>query len=51
MPYELALASLELGKHLSQGDLNRDKHLIKSIEEFSKIGAQFDLQCAKEIRG
>ncbi len=51
MPYELGLASLELGKHLSQGDLNRDKHLIKSIEEFSKIGAQFDLQCAKEIRG
>jgi tetratricopeptide (TPR) repeat protein len=51
MPYELGLACLELGQHLSQGDLNREKYLIESIEIFTKLGAQYDLARAKEVRG
>jgi tetratricopeptide (TPR) repeat protein/ABC-type dipeptide/oligopeptide/nickel transport system ATPase subunit len=51
MPYELGLAAFELGQHLSQGDLNREKYLIESIEIFTKLGAQYDLARAKQVRG
>ena len=51
MPYELGLAAFELGQHLSQGDPNREKYLIESIEIFTKLGAQYDLARAKQVRG
>jgi hypothetical protein len=51
MPYEQGLASFELGQHLSQGDPNREKYLVESIEIFTKLGAQYDLALAKKVRG
>lgn len=51
MPYELGLASFELGRYLSQADPNREKYLIESIEIFTKLGAQYDLARAEEVKG
>ena len=49
MPYDEALAHLELGQHLPAGHRQREAHLTRACDRFASIGAQFDLDRARKL--
>jgi hypothetical protein len=49
MPYELGLAHYEMGRH-SSGE-NHKKHLSQACEIFTRLGAKYDLERARDAMG
>ncbi len=43
MPYEQGLAHYEIGRHLLEGDPDRQTHLARAGEIFERLGAAYDL--------
>jgi DNA-binding SARP family transcriptional activator len=51
MPYEEALAHLELGSHLSQGDADRSRHLKLAEDLFKRQSAAGELALVRKAKG
>ena len=44
MPYDLALAEFEIGRHLAMDDPQRGDYLERAARRFAELGAAWDLQ-------
>lgn len=49
MPYDQGVIHYEIGRHLEPGDVNRDEHLRRAIDLFSRLDAAWDLARAEEV--
>ncbi|MBM3275934.1 MAG: hypothetical protein FJZ00_12335, partial [Candidatus Sericytochromatia bacterium] len=49
MPYEEGLAALELGRHLPEGDPDRQRHLEEAVKLFAKLGAGDERRARKAL--
>jgi hypothetical protein len=49
MQYDEGLASLEIGRHLPPEDNTRKDFITRGAAIFSQIGAEYDLERAKDL--
>jgi class 3 adenylate cyclase len=49
MPYEAALATREMGRHLAMGSQRRHDHLDQALQVFARLGATHDKRRTEEL--
>ena len=47
MRYDQGLAHLAIGESLAVGNSDRSEHILRALNIFTEVGAEFDRMCAK----